>query len=46
MSTSFRSRLLVATLCVGASSLAVGARAETLADAIALAYQNNPTLQA
>ena len=46
MSMSFRSRLLVASLCVGASSLAFGARAETLADAIALAYQNNPTLQA
>jgi outer membrane protein len=41
---TFRGRLLAATLCV--SALAAPAGAETLADAIALAYQNNPTLQA
>ena len=50
MSMNFRGRLLAATLCVGvvgaASLLAAPAGAETLADAIALAYQNNPTLQA
>jgi outer membrane protein len=47
MSTSFRGRLLAATLCAGAAAAAAfPAGAETLADAIALAYQNNPTLQA
>src|SRR6185503_11860479 len=47
MSISFRGRLLAATFSAGlAASLAVPASAETLADAIALAYQNNPTLQA
>ncbi len=47
MSMNFRGRLLAATLCVGAlSAWTVPASAETLADAIALAYQNNPTLQA
>lgn len=42
---SFRGRLLAATLCGGLAS-ASSAGAETLADAIALAYANNPTLQA
>ena len=46
MSMNFRGRLLAATLCVGAAGAALPAGAETLADAIALAYQNNPTLQA
>jgi len=47
MSMNFRGRLLAATLCAGAvSALAVPASSETLADAIALAYENNPTLQA
>ena len=47
MSMSIRGRLMAATLCAGAlSALAVPAGAETLADAIALAYQGNPTLQA
>lgn len=47
MSKSFRGRLLAATVCVAASfGFAVPAGAETLADAIALAYQNNPTLLA
>ena len=47
MPMNFRGRLLAATVCAGAvSALAVPASAETLADAIALAYQNNPTLQA
>jgi len=46
MSINFRGRLLAATLCVGAVGVGVPASAETLADAIALAYQNNPTLQA
>lgn len=46
MSISFRGRLLAATLCAGALGAAAPAGAETLADAIALAYQNNPTLQA
>lgn len=43
MSNRFRARLMVA-----ACALALGgaAQAETLADAIALAYQTNPTLQA
>lgn len=44
---NFRGRLLAATLCAGAvSAVSVPVAAETLADAIALAYQNNPTLQA
>ncbi len=44
---SFRGRLLAATFSVGiAAAAAAPAGAETLADAIALAYQNNPTLQA
>lgn len=48
MSMSLRGRLLAATVCAGlASGAAVTpAAAETLADAIALAYQNNPTLEA
>jgi len=48
MSMNFRGRLLAATVCVGAlgAAFATPAGAETLADAIALAYQNNPTLQA
>jgi len=46
MSMNFRGRLLAATFCVGAAGASVPASAETLADAIALAYQNNPTLQA
>ena len=47
MSMSIRGRLMAATLCAGAlSAPAVPAGAETLADAIALAYQSNPTLQA
>jgi outer membrane protein len=46
MSIKLRGRLLAATLCAGALGAAVPAGAETLADAIALAYQNNPTLQA
>lgn len=46
MSMNFRGRLLAATVCVGAVGAALPASAETLADALALAYQNNPTLQA
>jgi outer membrane protein len=48
MSISFRGRLLAAIVCAGAAGggVALPASAETLADAIALAYQNNPTLQA
>lgn len=46
MSIDFRGRLLAATVCVGVLGAAASASAETLADAIALAYQNNPTLQA
>ncbi|WP_293676962.1 TolC family outer membrane protein [uncultured Phenylobacterium sp.] len=46
MSMNLRGRLLAATLCAGALGVAIPAGAETLADAIALAYQNNPTLQA
>jgi len=45
MSMKLRGRLMAATVCVAALS-ALPAAAETLADAIALAYQNNPTLQA
>lgn len=46
MSVNFRGRLLAATVCAGALCASLPASAETLADAIALAYQNNPTLQA
>jgi outer membrane protein len=47
MSMKLRGRLLAATVCAAViSGSAVPASAETLADAIALAYQNNPTLQA
>ncbi len=46
MPMNFRGRLLAATLCVGAAGAAVPASSETLADAIALAYSTNPTLQA
>ncbi len=47
MSMKLRGRLLAATVCAAvASASAFPASAETLADAIALAYQNNPTLQA
>ncbi|MBX3485074.1 TolC family outer membrane protein [Phenylobacterium sp.] len=47
MPMNFRGRLLAATVCAGAvGAVAAPAGAETLADAIALAYQNNPTLQA
>lgn len=47
MSMKLRGRLLAATVCAAVvSGAAVPASAETLADAIALAYQNNPTLQA
>jgi outer membrane protein len=47
MSMKLRGRLLAATVCAAAvGGLALPASAETLADAIALAYQNNPTLQA
>lgn len=47
MSMKLRGRLLAATVCAAvAGASALPASAETLADAIALAYQNNPTLQA
>ncbi|HET6972086.1 MAG TPA: TolC family outer membrane protein [Phenylobacterium sp.] len=47
MSMSFRGRLLAATVCAGVlGAAAAPAGAETLADAVALAYQNNPTLEA
>src|SRR5687768_392978 len=48
MSMTFRGRLLAATFSAAAvaAALAAPASAETLADAVALAYQNNPTLQA
>lgn len=48
MSKSLRGRLLAAifTAGVGAGALATPVAAETLADAIALAYESNPTLQA
>ncbi|MDP3174173.1 MAG: TolC family outer membrane protein [Phenylobacterium sp.] len=47
MSKPRRGALFVAILSAGASGvLAAPAAAETLADAIALAYQSNPTLQA
>ncbi|HKP78168.1 MAG TPA: TolC family protein, partial [Phenylobacterium sp.] len=42
-----RGRLLAASVCAAvAGGLSAPASAETLADAVALAYQNNPTLQA
>lgn len=47
MSMKLRGRLLAATVCAAVAGVSAGpASAETLADAIALAYQNNPTLQA
>jgi outer membrane protein len=47
MSNSFRGRLLAAIFSAGvAVVVAAPACAETLADAIALAYDSNPTLQA
>jgi len=47
MSMSFRGRLLAAIFSTGlAGAFAAPACAETLADAIALAYDSNPTLQA
>lgn len=47
MSMKLRGRLLAATVCAAVTAgMAAPASAETLADAIALAYQNNPTLQA
>jgi outer membrane protein len=41
-----RARLLGAAVAIGVTSLLPTARAETLGDAIALAYESNPTLQA
>ncbi|HEX7885218.1 MAG TPA: TolC family outer membrane protein [Phenylobacterium sp.] len=47
MSMKLRGRLLAATVCAALiGGVAAPASAETLADAIALAYENNPTLQA
>jgi outer membrane protein len=47
MSKSLRGRLLTAILCAGAGLGSVAsARAETLADAIAMAYETNPNLLA
>jgi outer membrane protein len=47
MSKSLRGRLLAAIFCAGvAGGYAAPAGAETLADAIALAYETNPNLQA
>jgi len=47
MSMTTRGRLLAAIFSVGlGGALAGPAAAETLADAIAMAYENNPTLQA
>jgi outer membrane protein len=47
MSKSLRGRLLAAVFTAGvAGAFAAPALAETLADAIALAYETNPTLQA
>jgi outer membrane protein len=47
MSKSFRGRLLAAIFCAGAAAAyAAPVNAETLADAIALAYDSNPNLQA
>jgi outer membrane protein len=46
MSNCLRGRLLAAIFSAGlAGAIAAPAAAETLADAIALAYENNPTLQ-
>jgi outer membrane protein len=47
MSKTLRGRLLAAIFCAGAvGAYAAPVSAETLADAIALAYQTNPNLQA
>jgi outer membrane protein len=47
MSKSFRGHLLAAIFSVGAAGgVAASAHAETLADALALAYETNPSLQA
>jgi outer membrane protein len=48
MSKSFRGRLLAAIFTAGVGSALVSAQAsaETLADAIAMAYESNPNLQA
>lgn len=46
MSMNFRGPWLAASVCLAALATALPAAAETLADALALAYQNNPTLQA
>src|SRR6476620_10215475 len=47
MSKSLRGQLLAAVFTAGvAAAYAAPASAETLADAIALAYESNPTLQA
>ncbi|RAK52317.1 TolC family outer membrane protein [Phenylobacterium deserti] len=46
MSKRLRARLLAAVFSVGAAAAVTPASAETLADAIAQAYANNPTLQA
>jgi len=49
MSINFRGRLLAATLIAGSAAVTLGAapaRSETLSDAIAMAYDTNPTLQA
>src|SRR5438128_58162 len=47
MSKSLRGRLLAAIFSVGAgAALAAPAGAETLSDALAAAYDSNPTLQA
>jgi outer membrane protein len=47
MSMSFRQRSAAATLGLAIAAVAIApASAETLADALAQAYQNNPTLQA
>jgi outer membrane protein len=47
MSKTLRGRLLAAIFCAGAvGAYAAPVNAETLADAIALAYQTNPNLQA
>jgi len=40
-----RARLLRAAVTIGVSALTFAAHAETLGDAIALAYESNPTLQ-
>jgi outer membrane protein len=46
MTNSFRAGLLAATCSLGLSGAALPAGAETLAEAVALAYQTNPTLRA